>query len=201
METRTEYTISSNSSGILNDIQIADLAINDLMINPYYENKIRFNQQGERVISFGQNSYGYDVTLANEFTTYIGNTIVDPKNPTSLSVYNYITNEPYFDLEPNTAILAHTIEEVKMPPDVTGIVLGKSTYCRCGLLINTTPLEAGWCGQITLELRNLETHPIRLYVGEGIAQILFFKGNLPPKEVYNGTYQGQSGVTLPFNPS
>lgn len=183
---------------ILNDHQIRELVFSHNMIFPYISLKVR-KKEGKKVISYGQNSYGYDVTLANEFVSYLGNTTLDPKDPRTLSVSRYKVDTPYFDLQPNTAILARTNEYIKMPDNVTGIILGKSTYARLGILCNTTPLEAGWEGEVTLELRNLESRPVRLYINEGIAQILFYRG-VPPTNTYNGSYQKQKGVTLPFNP-
>ena len=198
MEQRESYMVGLPPQGLLCDKQIAELAYVNSMIKPYNAGKVR-SLNGERVISYGQSSYGYDVTLSDEFMSYLGNTTLDPKNPRTLSVSRYTVESEYLDLPPNTAILARTNEYITMPDDITGIVLGKSTYARCGLFCNTTPLEAGWEGEVTLELRNLESHPIRLYINEGIAQILFFRGELPT-HTYNGSYQGQRGVTLPFNP-
>lgn len=185
----------NTSSSILSDGEIAALARDKEMIIPYTSTKVR-THSGKRIISYGQNSYGYDVTLSDEFVKFVGRTVIDPKGDIDSIRFN--VSKGYFDLEPYSSILAKTNEYVQMPSDVTGIVLGKSTYCRCGLLVNATPLEAGWCGEITLELHNLQPMPIRLYVDEGIAQILFFKGAVPPKEIYNGAYQFQTGVTLPF---
>jgi dCTP deaminase len=178
------------------DTQISELAARYGMISPFYP-----DGSPPGAISYGLSSYGYDVRLAGSFmepNTASGSTI-DPKAGERMPVVSFERNEP-FDLPPHGFVLGHTIEWINMPPDVMAICVGKSTYARCGLIVNVTPLEPGWRGQVTLEISNTASLPVRIYPGEGIAQFVFLRGSTVPNRGYairSGTYQNQRGITLP----
>ena len=142
-------------------------------------------------ISCGIQSYGYDARLGHSFKV-LTTPKVDPKGTIH---YVEINAEGPFTVSPYSVVLGHTIEHFTMPDDVLGLCVGKSTYARCGLIINVTPLGPGWRGQVTLELCNGTRHGIRVYPGEGIAQCVFFRG--PATQPYRGRYQDQLGVVLP----
>lgn len=150
--------------------------------------------------SAGLSSCGYDLRLGRIFLVPVGGVhyVVDPLSFDKRMFLLHVEEET-FELAPHSVVLAETVEWLNMPEDVVGVVLGKSTYARCGLLVNATPAEPGWRGRLTLELANLSPYPIRLYVGRGIAQILFFR--IPrPERTYSdrsGLYQDQQGVTPP----
>ncbi len=169
------------------------------MIEPFTNGLVR-----EGKISYGLSSYGYDVRVADEFKIFTPNpynTIVDPKNFDNRSFVDY-QGEACI-IPPNSFALARTVEYFRMPRNVTGIVLGKSTYARCGVVTNFTPLEAGWEGHITIEISNTAPLPARIYSNEGIAQVLFFEADDECRVSYadrKGKYQGQRGITLPIVP-
>jgi dCTP deaminase len=170
------------------------------MISPYVAEQVR-TVDDKKVLSFGTSSYGYDIRVANKFKifTNIGSTVVDPLN---------FKHENYVDFEgdvciipPNSFVLASTVETFNMPDDVTGIVVGKSTYARCGINCICTPLEAGWSGELVLEFANCTPLPVMLYAGQGCAQIFFLKGDEVCKTSYErrgGKYQNQTGIQLPI---
>jgi dCTP deaminase len=170
------------------------------MIEPYQPGQVRRNEAGERTISFGTSSYGYDVRCAGEFKifTNINSAVVDPKN---------FDESSFVDIEadvciipPNSFALARTVEYFRIPRDVLTICLGKSTYARCGIIVNVTPLEPEWEGHVTLEFSNTTPLPARIYANEGVAQFLFFQSDEDCESSYKdraGKYQGQQGVTLP----
>ena len=178
---------------ILNDKQIKKLAEEEKMINPYVIENI---SQG---ISHGQDSFGYTLRCGSEFKifTNIKGATADPKN---FSEDNFITvkNEDSILIPPNSFALAASLEQFKMPRNVTGLVTAKSTYARCGLGVPPTVLEAGWEGILVLEFSNHTSNSIRLYANSGAAQILFFQGDQPNVSYAdrNGRYQGQTGITL-----
>ncbi|MDE2772269.1 MAG: dCTP deaminase [Gemmatimonadota bacterium] len=165
------------------------------LIEPFEPGQVR-----EGVISYGLSSYGYDIRVAAEFKVFtnVYNVVVDPKafDPRSfIDVREGICNIP-----PNSFALARTEEYFRMPRNVLAICVGKSTYARCGIVVNVTPLEPGWEGYLTLEISNTTPLPAKIYAGEGIAQLLFFEGDEEPSVAYadrEGKYQHQSGVTLP----
>lgn len=157
------------------------------------------------VLSFGQSSYGYDVRLSDKLKLFsnINSAIVDPKNFDESCLVDALIREDlsgrYVILPPNSYLLGHTVEYFRMPRDVTAIFLAKSTYARCGVSINCTPAEAGWEGNLVLEIANQTTLPVKIYIGEGIAQSLYFRGNQPCAVSYadrGGKYQGQTALTL-----
>lgn len=180
---------------VLPDYLIRDLAQNHGMISPFEE-----KQKRDGVISYGLSSYGYDARLADEFKifTNVDNAIVDPKSFSEKSFVN--RKADVCVIPPNSFILCRTVEYFKIPRDVLVICLGKSTYARCGLIVNVTPLEPEWEGHVTLEISNTTPLPSRVYANEGIAQFLFLKGEGPCETSYadkGGKYMGQHGVTLP----
>lgn len=169
------------------------------MIEPFAAEQVR-EVDGRRVVSFGTSSYGYDVRCAHEFKifTNINSTIVDPKNFDEKSFVDY--EGDICIIPPNSFALARTMEYFRIPRDVLTICLGKSTYARCGIIVNVTPLEPEWEGYVTLEFSNTTPLPAKIYAGEGCAQMLFIGGNEMCEVSYKdrgGKYQGQTGVTLP----
>jgi len=161
---------------VQSDKWIVKMAKEQAMISPFEDKQIR-----EGKISFGVSSYGYDARVSNEFKifTNVNSEIVDPKNfkPT-----NFVTKESdECIIPPNSFVLARTIEYFKIPSDVLVICLGKSTYARCGIIVNVTPLEPGWEGHVTLEFSNTTPLPAKIYANEGVAQFIFLKGNEKPR--------------------
>ena len=179
---------------VLSDKWIKKMALEG-MITPFEEKQIRDGK-----ISYGLSSYGYDARVSNEFKifTNINSDIVDPKN---FKPGNFLTKKvSECIIPPNSFVLASTIEYFKIPKDVLVICLGKSTYARCGIIVNVTPLEPGWEGHVTLEFSNTTPLPAKIYANEGVAQFVFLKGNEIPEVTYSdrkGKYMGQDGVTLP----
>jgi dCTP deaminase len=181
--------------GLLCDRQIRDLALNAGMIEPFVE-----TQKRERMISYGLSSYGYDARISDEFMifTNVDSAIVDPKDFSPKSFVERKTDVCI--IPPNSFVLSRTVEYFRIPKDVLVVCLGKSTYARCGLIVNVTPLEPGWEGHVTLEVSNTTPLPAKVYANEGISQFLFFKGSQACEVSYAdraGKYQGQRGVTLP----
>ncbi|MGB4106600.1 MAG: dCTP deaminase [Alphaproteobacteria bacterium] len=181
--------------GLLADHQIRQLARSKDMIDPFVE-----KQTKDGVISYGLSSFGYDARAAKEFKifTNVDNAMVDPKDFSHQSFVDRTTDVCV--IPPNSFALTHTIEYFRIPNDILVICLGKSTYARCGLIVNVTPLEPGWEGHVTLEISNTTPLPAKVYANEGVAQFLFFKGSAACEVSYadrKGKYMGQRGVTLP----
>ncbi|MGH7441239.1 MAG: dCTP deaminase [bacterium] len=180
---------------ILSDRQITRLALTEGMIRPFVKKQVR-----KGVISYGVSSYGYDIRVADEFKifTNINNTIVDPKN---FDAKSFVTvKSGACIIPPNSFALAKTVEYFKIPRDVLTVCVGKSTYARCGIIINVTPFEPEWEGYVTLEISNTTPLPAKIYANEGIAQVLFFQGSEPCITSYKdkkGKYQKQKGLVLP----
>ena len=175
---------------ILNDREITRLAKEHAMIAPFAEGAKR-----PGVISYGVTSFGYDMRVADEWMLRDAENC-DPK-------YNYdrhwsTWHQDSFFLSAGDFVLCRSVEYFRIPEDVVGVVVGKSTYARCGLIVNCTPMEPGWHGHLTIELHNASQHAIKIYANEGIAQVLFFRGQRPAVTYAdkNGKYQGQTGVTL-----
>jgi dCTP deaminase len=169
------------------------------MIDPFEPGQVRANNGG-KIVSYGTSSYGYDVRCAPEFKifTNINSTIVDPKNFDSGSFID--VNADVCIIPPNSFALARTVEFFRIPRSVLTICLGKSTYARCGIIVNVTPLEPEWEGHVTLEFSNTTTLPAKIYANEGVAQMLFLESDEVCETSYKdrgGKYQGQRGVTLP----
>jgi len=169
------------------------------MIEPFEPAQVRDGPNG-RMISYGTSSYGYDIRCADEFKifTNINSAIVDPKLFDSNSFVDL--KAPVCIIPPNSFALARTVELLRIPRNVLTICLGKSTYARCGIIVNVTPLEPEWEGHVTLEFSNTTPLPAKIYANEGVAQILFFESDEVCEHSYKdrgGKYQGQRGVTLP----
>lgn len=170
------------------------------MIEPFEPAQIRQASQG-KVISYGTSSYGYDVRCANEFKifTNINSAIVDPK---AFDENSFVTvHTDICIIPPNSFVLARTVEYFRIPRNVLTICLGKSTYARCGIIVNVTPLEPEWEGFITLEFSNTTNLPAKIYANEGVAQVIFIEADEVCEVSYKdrkGKYQGQKGVTLPI---
>lgn len=200
VRTVIELSIWKKHMAIKSDRWIREMSEKHGMIEPYAENQVRFDENGEKLISYGVSSYGYDVRCAREFKVFtnVHSAIVDPKN---------FDDKSFIDIEsdvciipPNSFALARTVEYFRIPRNVLTVCLGKSTYARCGIIVNVTPLEPEWEGHVTLEFSNTTNLPARIYAGEGVAQMLFFESDEVCETSYKdrgGKYQGQTGVTLP----
>ncbi|MEP3247486.1 MAG: dCTP deaminase [Sneathiella sp.] len=180
---------------ILSDKWIRSAAQSQGMIDPFVE-----SQKRDDMISYGLSSYGYDARVSDEFKifTNIDSATVDPKAFSNDSFVDRKTDVCV--IPPNSFVLARTVEYFKIPRDVLVICLGKSTYARCGIIVNVTPLEPEWEGHVTLEFSNTTPLPAKIYANEGACQFLFLKGNEPCEVSYKdraGKYMGQEGVTLP----
>ena len=179
----------------MSDNWISKKAREEKIIEPFESSQVRKGK-----ISYGLSSYGYDARVADEFKifTNVNNALVDPKN---------FSNDGFVErkadtciIPPNSFVLARTVEYFRIPRNVLVICLGKSTYARCGIIVNVTPLEPEWEGYVTLEFSNTSPLPAKIYANEGACQFLFLKGKEPPRFSYadkNGKYMKQQGVTLP----
>lgn len=189
------------ASGILSDVEIEYLCREKGMIEPYSSTLVR-QWNGQKVISFGQSSFGYDIRVASEFKIFTNTfcAVVDPK-ALSEKAFVGVSGVDHILIPPNSFALARSVEQFKIPEDVTGIVLGKSTYARCGIVVNCTPMEAGWRGYLTIEISNTTPLPAKIYANEGIAQVLLFRGSQRCAVSYNdrdGKYQAQQAeIVLP----
>ena len=186
---------------IKSDRWIRRMAEQHGMIEPFEPGQVRQND-GHKIISYGTSSYGYDIRCAPEFKVFtnIHSTVVDPKNFDEKSFVDM--HGDYCIIPPNSFALARTVEYFRIPRNVLTICLGKSTYARCGIIVNVTPFEPEWEGYVTLEFSNTTPLPAKIYAGEGCAQVLFFESDSDDVcEVSykdrGGKYQGQRGVTLP----
>ena len=173
------------------------MALEHQMIDPFFD-----GQKRNGIISYGLSSYGYDIRVANEFkvfTSGVGDlSVVDPKQMDTRAMIDFFGDVCI--IPPNSFALARSLEYMRIPRNVLGAVLGKSTYARCGIVTNFTPLEPGWHVFITIEISNTTPLPAKIYANEGIAQVLFFEGDAPCEISYadqKGKYQGQQGVVLP----
>ena len=170
------------------------------MIEPFEPNQVRHAADGHKIVSYGTSSYGYDIRCAPEFKVFtnIHSTVVDPKN---------FDEKSFVDIEsdvciipPNSFALARTVEYFRIPRNVLTICLGKSTYARCGIIVNVTPLEPEWRGKVTIEISNTTPLPAKIYANEGIAQMIFLRAERECAVSYadkGGKYQDQAGLTLP----
>jgi dCTP deaminase len=180
---------------VMSDKWIRKMAKEYGMIEPFEENLVR-----KGVISYGLSSYGYDFRIADEFKifTNVASTIVDPKNFDERSFVS--VKGDYCIIPPNSFVLGRSVEYFRIPRDVIGICLGKSTYARCGIIVNVTPLEPGWEGFLTVEISNTTPLPAKIYAWEGIAQVIFVKGNEECEISYKdrkGKYMYQPGIVIP----
>ncbi len=181
--------------GLKPDHWIRKMSLEHGMIEPFVENQVR-----DGVVSYGLSSYGYDLRVADEFKifTNVHSAIVDPKNFASDSFVDF--KGEVCIIPPNSFALARSIEYFRIPRGVLTICLGKSTYARCGQIVNVTPFEPSWSGHVTLEISNTTPLPAKIYANEGLAQVLFFEGDEECEISYadrKGKYQGQTGVTPP----
>jgi dCTP deaminase len=181
--------------GLKPDHWITRMAIEKHMIEPYAPGQVR-----DGVISYGVSSYGYDIRVADEFKVFtnVNSAIVDPKNFDSRSMVDF--KGDICVIPPNSFALARTIEYFRIPRGVLTICLGKSTYARCGIIVNVTPFEPEWEGFVTLEISNTTPLPAKIYANEGIAQVLFFEADEPCEISYadkKGKYQKQTSIELP----
>ena len=180
---------------VLSDRWIKKMALEKEMIKPFVD-----KQKSDANISYGLSSFGYDARVSDEFKIFtdVDSAIVDPKN---FKKNSFVSRKgSACIIPPNSFALASTIEYFKIPKDILVICLGKSTYARCGIIVNVTPLEPCWEGHVTLEFSNTTPLPAKIYANEGAAQLIFLKGNEDPETTYaqrNGKYMKQSGVTLP----
>jgi dCTP deaminase len=184
---------------IKSDRWIKRMAAQHKMIEPFASGQVK-EENGQRIVSYGTSSYGYDVRCSNHFKifTNINSAVVDPKdfNPESFVDYQ----GDVCIIPPNSFALASTVEYFRIPRSVLTVCLGKSTYARCGIIVNVTPLEPEWEGHVTLEFSNTTPLPAKIYANEGVAQMLFFESDEECETSYKdkgGKYQGQTGVTLP----
>ncbi len=164
------------------------------------DGQIRTHPDGKKCISYGLSSYGYDLRVSDEFKVFtnVFNTVVDPKNFDDKSFVNMQTDTCI--VPPNSFALARSVEYFRIPRDVLTICVGKSTYARCGIIVNVTPFEPEWEGHVTLEISNTTPLPARVYAGEGLAQVVFFRAGEPCETSYKdrgGKYMGQTGITVP----
>lgn len=181
--------------GIKPDHWIREMATQNGMIEPFADGAVR-----EGVISFGTSSYGYDMRISNEYKifTNVHSAIVDPKNFSSDSFVDFVGDVCI--IPPNSFVLARSIEYFRVPRNILCVCLGKSTYARCGLIVNVTPFEPEFEGHITIEISNTTPLPAKVYSNEGVAQVLFFEADEECETSYadrKGKYQGQRGVTPP----
>ena len=184
---------------IKSDKWIRRMAQEQGMIEPFEPGQVRYVND-KKVVSFGTSSYGYDVRCTDHFKVFtnINSSMIDPKNFDSQSFVDVKSNVCI--IPPNSFALASTVEYFRIPRNVLTICLGKSTYARCGIIVNVTPLEPEWEGNVTLEFSNTTNLPAKIYAFEGVAQMLFLESDEPCETSYKdrgGKYQGQQGVTLP----
>ncbi len=181
--------------GIKPDHWIRKMALEEKMIEPFVEGQV-----SKGVISYGLSSYGYDIRVSDEFKffTNVHNSMVDPKNFDEKSFVDI--KAPECIIPPNSFALARTIEYFRIPRSTVTVCLGKSTYARCGIIVNVTPFEPEWEGFVTLEISNTTPIPAKIYANEGIAQVLFFEADEVCETSYadkKGKYQKQTGITIP----
>jgi len=184
---------------IKSDKWIRRMAAEHRMIEPFEAGQVR-ESGGQKIVSYGTSSYGYDVRCSDEFKVFtnVYSTVVDPKNFDDKSFVDL--KGPVCIIPPNSFALARTVERFRIPRNVLTICLGKSSYARCGIVVNVTPLEPEWEGYVTLEFSNTTPLPAKIYANEGVAQMLFFESDEVCETSYadrGGKYQGQQGVTLP----
>ena len=186
--------------GIHSDQWIRRMAVEKGMIEPFAEGQVRETEGGAQVISYGVSSYGYDLRVSDEFKVFtdVFSTVVDPKAFDERSFVDMKTDECI--IPPNSFALSRSVEYFRIPRDVLTVCLGKSTYARCGIIVNVTPFEPEWEGHVTLEISNTTPLPAKIYGNEGLAQVLFFEAAEICETSYadrSGKYQRQKGITTP----
>lgn len=186
---------------IKEDAWIQKMSEEKLMISPFVGKQVRKNDLDEKIVSYGLSSYGYDLRVSEEFKVFtnVYNTLVDPKNFTEDAFVDIRAKECI--IPPNSFALARSVEYFKIPRNILTICIGKSTYARCGIIVNVTPFEPEWEGHVTIEISNTTPLPAKIYANEGIAQVLFFEAKNPCEISYaerKGKYQKQIGITCPI---
>lgn len=181
------------------DSWIRKMALESKMIEPFADRQVR-DADGEKIVSFGLSSYGYDLRVANEFKVFtnVYNSIVDPKNFQESAFVNIVGS--YCIIPPNSFALARSVEYFRIPRNVLTLCIGKSTYARCGIIVNVTPFEPEWEGTVTLEISNTTPLPAKIYAGEGLAQVLFLEAREVCEVSYadrKGKYMNQLEITCP----
>jgi len=189
-----------DSMSVCSDTWIRQMATQHGMIDPFTDGQIRTAEDGHRLISYGLSSYGYDLRVSDEFKVFtnVFNTVVDPKAFDPRSFVDLKTD--ICIVPPNSFALARSVEYFRIPRDVLTICVGKSTYARCGIIVNVTPFEPEWEGHVTLEISNTTPLPARIYANEGLAQVVFFKADQVCETSYadrGGKYMKQEGITIP----
>lgn len=181
------------------DRWIREKALEEGMIEPFVEEQVRY-VNGDKVISYGLSSYGYDLRVAREFKVFtnVYNSLIDPKDFNE-NAFVHIESDACI-IPPNSFALARSVEYFRIPSDVLTLCVGKSTYARCGIIVNVTPFEPGWEGHVTLEISNTTPLPAKIYANEGLAQVLFYRGAEACEVTYadrGGKYMNQRLITLP----
>ncbi len=184
---------------ICSDTWIQEKSKTNGMIEPFVDHLVRYNDDGQKIVSYGLSSFGYDLRVADEFKVFtnVYNSIVDPKNFCPSSFVDIKSNECI--IPPNSFALARSMEYFRIPRSVLAFCIGKSTYARCGIIVNVTPFEPEWEGYVTIEISNTTPLPAKIYAGEGIAQVVFFEGE-PCAVSYKdrgGKYMNQVGIVPP----
>jgi dCTP deaminase len=182
------------------DSSIEEMVKKYQLIEPFTAAQVREDETGRRLVSYGLSSYGYDIRVADEFKVFtnVYNTIVDPKNFASDAFVDI--KAPECIIPPNSFALARSVEYFRVPRNIFTICLGKSTYARCGIIVNVTPFEPEWEGYVTLEISNTTPLPAKIYANEGIAQVVFFESDVPCSISYKdrkGKYMKQHGIVVP----
>ena len=186
---------------IKEDQWIQRMSIQKKMIEPFVDGQVSSSKTGEKLVSYGLSSYGYDIRVSDEFKVFtnVYNSIVDPKKFTEDAFVDIIAKECI--IPPNSFALARSVEYFRIPRNILTICLGKSTYARCGIIVNVTPFEPEWEGHVTIEISNTTPLPAKIYAHEGIAQVIFFEATEECALSYadrNGKYQKQTGITVPI---
>lgn len=197
---KAELKEGERDMGLQPDRWIREMALSEGMIDPFVDRQTR-TVEGKKVISFGLSSYGYDLRVASEFKVFtnVYNSLVDPKNFNE-NAFVHIEAETC-TVPPNSFALARSVEYFRIPRDVLTLCVGKSTYARCGIIVNVTPFEPEWQGYVTLEISNTTPLPAIIYANEGLAQVLFYKGSEECEVSYadrGGKYMEQTRITLPI---
>lgn len=182
------------------DHWIKKTSLNSQLIDPFVDHLVRYNDAGNKVVSYGLSSFGYDIRVADEFKVFtnVYNSIVDPKQFREDAFVDMVTDECI--IPPNSFALARSVEYFRIPRNVLAFCIGKSTYARCGIIVNVTPFEPEWEGYVTLEISNTTPLPAKIYANEGIAQVVFFEGE-PCTTSYadrKGKYMKQHGIVGPM---
>lgn len=186
---------------IKEDAWIRQMAQQKKMIEPFVDGQVKSSQEGARLVSYGLSSYGYDIRVSEEFKVFtnVYNSVVDPKNFTEDAFVDICASECI--IPPNSFALARSIEYFRIPRNILTLCLGKSTYARCGIIVNVTPFEPDWEGHVTIEISNTTPLPAKIYANEGIAQVIFFEAAQMCEISYaerEGKYHKQEGITVPF---